>query len=113
MERHYLVWSTFFVLIIGIAAIIHFSIWFPKYIERVKKKNPAKASLILFLFCFFAISTMVVIKKFAPTDSIAGEILNEVSTVGIIGFSFFGFIFGALYVLRVVAAKREEKRNAF
>jgi len=106
MERHYAVWATFLTMNVGLVALFYLSGLFLRYIERTRNENPAKANLVQLLACLFGICGLMAIKIFVPSDNMYGDVLSEVSTAGIVGLSFFGFIFGALFVARKIFAKK-------
>lgn len=109
MDRHYIVWTCFLLLGIGVLSAIEFGYWFLKYMDRTRRENPAKANLVQVLVCLFGIVVMVSIKFFVPSEDTFGEVLTEASTVGIVGLSFFGSISGAIYITRMILTKRDMK----
>ncbi len=109
MERHYIVWTGCLFLITGVVSTLYLGSWFLKYMERTRKESPEKANLVLVLVCIFGICGMALIKVFVPNNDMFGEVLNEVSTVGIVGFSFFGSVSGAIYIARIMLPNRKKK----
>lgn len=109
MERHFIVWSTFGMMVVGLVLIFCLIIWFRDYVERTRANNPTKAALVSFLFYLSWVLVLIGVRIYVPSgQSMLGidNLLREIAMVGIIILGLFTTLFGLSYVFRVKFHKR-------
>ena len=96
MEKHYMVWSTLIIFMITVS----FCVWFFRYVETLKRENPARANLAQLLFCLAMVVVSVAIHLFVDDANLYSSTLRQVATLGIIGSGILCLLFGGLYFAR-------------